>query len=141
MQKELQQFKENEELRSQNRELQTMVSHQLHMWKISEEEREALCDLYLTTLQVEALVDIKPQPQRDILMKELDESVAQLTKRYEESLELITAKAKSTQSTCKLIIRKCEDEAKTAREELELCRAQIGMEETRIKVLIDKHCQ
>ena len=74
-------------------------------------------------------------------MKESNERVAQLTKRYEQSLEIQTAKAKSTQSTCELIIRKCEDEAKTAREELELCRAQIGMEETRIKVLIDKHCQ
>ena len=74
-------------------------------------------------------------------MKESNEREAELNKKYGQAIELLTTKAKSTQSTCELIIRKCEDEAKTAREELELCRAQIGMEETRIKVLIDKHRQ
>ena len=74
-------------------------------------------------------------------MKESNEREAELNKKYGQAIELLTTKAKSTQSTCELIIRKCEDEAKTAREELELCRAQIGMDETRIKILIDKHRQ
>ena len=46
---------------------------------------------------------------------------------------------KDTQASCELIIRKCEEDAKAAREELELCRAQIGLDGTRIKILIDKY--
>ena len=53
MQKELQQFEENEELRNQNRELQTMAHQHLHMWKNSEEERARLSDSY-NHLEVEA---------------------------------------------------------------------------------------
>ena len=56
--RELYQFEENEELRSQNRELQQMASQHLHMWKISEEQRVALSDSY-NHLQVEALVEIE----------------------------------------------------------------------------------
>ena len=56
MQKELQQFEENEELRNQNRELQTMAHQHLHMWKIFEEQSANLSDSY-NHLQVEALDD------------------------------------------------------------------------------------
>ena len=74
----------------------------LHMWKISEEQRTNLSDSY-NHLQVEALVNI--ERQRDVLMKESDERAAQLTKRYEQALELVTAKAQSAQSTCEHIVR------------------------------------
>ena len=53
--REVQQY---EELQSQNRELQTMASQHLHMWKISEEQRATLSDSY-NHLQVEGLVDIE----------------------------------------------------------------------------------
>ena len=56
MQKELQQFEENEELRNQNRELQMMAHQHLHKWKNSEEQRARLSDSY-NHLQVEALDD------------------------------------------------------------------------------------
>ena len=58
MQKELQHFEETEELRNQNRELQTMAHQHLHMWKNSEEQRARLSDSY-NHLQVDALVDIE----------------------------------------------------------------------------------
>ena len=46
---------------------------------------------------------------------------------------------KDTQASCELIIRKCEEDAKETREELELCRAQVSLDKTRIKILINKH--
>ena len=116
--RELYQFEENEELRSQNRELQQMASQHLQMWRISEEQRETISASY-NHLQVEAIVDV--ERERDAWIKELDERASQLTKRYEQSLELVTTKAKNTQTTCELIVRKCEEDAKTARAELELC--------------------
>ena len=63
------------------------------MWKISEEQRETLSNSY-NHLQVEALVDIKRQ--RDSLMQEADERVAQITEKYEQSLKLVIAKAKKS---------------------------------------------
>ena len=53
--REVQQY---EELQSQNRELQTMASQHLHMWKISKEQRTTLSNSY-SHLQVEALVEIE----------------------------------------------------------------------------------
>ena len=72
-------------------------------------------------------------------MKESDEREAQLRHNYEHELQILTTKAKGLQSTCEHIVRQREQEAKTTREELEICLAQIGMDETRIKALIDKH--
>mgnify|MGYP000173227332 CR=1 FL=1 len=106
--RELQQFEENEELRSQNRELQTMAHQHLHMWKISEEQRATLSDSY-NHLQVEALVDI--ERQRDILMKESDERAAQLSRSYKRELEIIKAKVASLQSTCEHIVHQRQQEA------------------------------
>ena len=80
MQNKLQQFKEKEELRNQNRELQTMVHQHLHMWKNSEEKRARLSDSY-NHVQVETLVDI--ERQGDILMKESDDRAAKLSRNYE----------------------------------------------------------
>ena len=111
-----------------------MANQHLHMWKISEEQRVALSDSY-NHLQVEGIVNM--ERQRDAWIKASDERAAQLTKRYKQPIELVTTKAKHTQSTCELIVQKCEDEAKTARAELELYRAHIGMDETRIKIVID----
>ena len=111
-------LEDNQELRSQHRELQEMVRRNLQMWRISEEQRETISASY-NHLQVEAIVDV--ERERDAWIKELDERASQLTKRYEQSLELVTTKAKNTQTTCELIVRKCEEDAKTARAELELC--------------------
>ena len=132
----IQHFEETESLRSQNMELQTLAHQHLHMWKNSEEQRTRLSDSY-NHLQVEALVDI--ERQRDILMKESDDRGAKLNRNYEQELQILTAAINSLHSTCEHIIRQREQEAQAVREELEICRAQIGMDETRIKVLIVMH--
>ena len=115
---ELQLFEENEDLRSQNTKLQEMASQHLHMWKISEEQRATISESY-HQLQVEAIVDM--ERQRDAWIIESDERAAQLTKNDEQSLALVTAKARNTQSSCELIVRKCEEDTKKARAKLELC--------------------
>ena len=115
-----------------------MANQHLQMWKISEEQRAALSDSY-NHLQVEAIVDM--EQQWDAWIKESVERAAQVTKNYEQSITLVTAKTKNTQATCELIVRKSEEDAKATRAELELCRAQIGMDETIIKILNDKHRQ
>ena len=74
-------------------------------------------------------------------MKESNEREAELNKKYGQAIELLTTKAKSTQSTCEHIIPQREEETKTSREALEICHAKIGMDEIRIKLLINKHRQ
>ena len=95
-----------------------MANQHLQMWKISEEQRAALSDSY-NHLQVEAIIDM--ERQRDAWIIESDERAAQLTKNDEQSLALVTAKARNTQSSCELIVRKCEEDTKKARAKLELC--------------------
>ena len=72
-------------------------------------------------------------------MKESDDWAATLSRSYEQELQILTSKANNLKSTCEHIVRQREEEAKTAREALEICCAQIGMDETKIKVLFDKH--
>ena len=94
--RELQLFADNEELRSQHWELQEMACQHMHMWKISEEQRAQISNSY-QHLQVEAIVDM--ERQRDAWRKEADETIAQLTKHYEQTIALVTAKAKDNQAT------------------------------------------
>ena len=54
---------------------------------------------------------------------------------------LVTAKVKDNQAICELLVNKCQEDAKAAREELEANRAQIGMDDNRIKILINKYRQ
>ena len=80
MQTVIQHFEKTESLRSQNRELQTTAHQHLHMWKNPKEQKARLSNSY-NHLQVEALVDI--EQKRDILMKEVDDMAAQLSRSYE----------------------------------------------------------
>ena len=129
-------FAYNEELRSQHKELQEMASQHLQMWKISKEQRAQISDSY-HHLQVEAIVNM--EQQRDAWRKQSDKTTPQLLKNNEQSIALVTAKAKDTEANCELLLSKCEEDAKAAREELEFYRAQISIDETRIKILINKH--
>ena len=74
-------------------------------------------------------------------MKEADDRVAQLSRNYERKLEEIKAQVASLQSTCEHIVRQRQQEAYSAREELEVDRAQYEMDEIRIKALVTKHRQ
>ena len=74
-------------------------------------------------------------------MKEEDDRTAQVSRNYARKLEEITARAASLQSTCEHIVRQHQQEAQTAREELEFYRAQYESGETRIKASVAKHRQ
>ena len=69
-------------------------------------------------------------------MKESDDRATKLNRNYEQELQILIAKANNLKSTCEHIVRQREQEAKVAREDLE-----IGMDETRIIALIAKHRQ
>ena len=71
----------------------------------------------------------------------MEEATEQLTKHYDQNIKLVTAKAKNNQASWELMAAKLQAEAKSAKEELEAVRAQPGMDETRIRVLIEKHRQ
>ena len=74
--------------------------------------------------------------------KEVEEATEQLTKHYDQTIKLVTAKEKNNQASLELMAAKLQAEAKSAKEELEAVRAQPGMDETtRIRVLIEKHRQ
>ena len=136
MQTVIQHFEKTESLRSQNRELQTTAHQHLHMWKNPKEQKARLSNSY-NHLQVEAFMDI--ERQWDILMKEENDRATQLSHSYERELEILKANVVSLKSTCKHIIRQRQQEAKAAKEKLEVCRAQIGMGETINKALVTKH--
>ena len=71
--------------------------------------------------------------------REVEEATTQLTKHCEQTIALVTAKAKNNQATWELLIAKHQADAKSAKEELEANRSQPGMDDTRIRILIDKH--
>ena len=107
-------------------------------WRITEDERAKLADSY-NELQAEGIVT--RERLRDAWKKEVEETLTQLTKHHEQTLVLANAKSKEQQATLELLVSQYQENAKAAREELEAHQAQIGMDDTRIKILIDRHCQ
>ena len=71
----------------------------------------------------------------------MEEATEQLTKHYEQTIMLVTAKAKNNQASWEFLSAKLQAEANSAKDELEANRAQPGMDDTRIRILIDKHRQ
>ena len=61
--------------------------------------------------------------------REVEEATTQLTKHYEQTIALVTAKAKNNQATWELLIAKYQADANVTKEELEANRAQIGMDD------------
>ena len=137
-QREHELFDENLDIRSQQRELQEMANEFMLKWRIIEEQRAKLSDSY-NKLQAEGIVT--RERLRDAWKKEVEETLTQLTKRHEQTLALANAKAKEHQATLELLVSQYQENAKTAKEELEANRAQIGMDDTRIKILVEKYCQ
>ena len=86
-------------------------------WRISEKQRAKISYAY-HQLQTEDIA--ARERQWDTWRQEMDETVAQLTKRYEPTIALITEKAKDNQATLALLIRKCQEDTKAAREEVEV---------------------
>ena len=63
--------------------------------------------------------------QRDILMKDADNKAAQLNRNYERELEILKEKAANLKSTCEHIVHQRQQEARVAKEELEVYRDQL----------------
>ena len=137
-QREHELFDENLDIRSQQRELQEMANEFMLKWRIIEEQRAKLSDSY-NKLQAEGIVT--RERLRDAWKKEVEETLTQLTKHHEQTLVLANAKSKEQQATLELLVSQYQENAKTAKEELEANRAQIGMDDTRIKILVEKYCQ
>ena len=95
-------------------------------WRITEDERAKLADSY-NELQAEGIVT--RERLRDVWKKEVEETLRQLTTQHEQTLALANTKAKDHQATLELLVSRCQENAKVAREELEARRAQIGMDD------------
>ena len=131
-------FTENEEIRGQHREWKELANEFMLKWRIAEEQKAQLSDSY-KELQEEAIITRERLGGK--WKKEVDETIAQLTKHYEQTIPLVTAKAKDNQATCELLVAKCQADAKVIKEEFEANRAQIGMDDTRFRILINKFPQ
>ena len=135
-QQEQELFAENTEIRGQHTELKEMANELMLKWRIVNEKKEQLSESY-NKLQEESIVT-KERLRAD-WKKEIEETIAQLTKHYEQTIALVTAKAKDNQATWELLIAKYQADANIAKQEFEANRAQIGIDDTRIKILIERH--
>ena len=68
--------------------------------------------------------------QRDNYLKEIADTSAQLSHCYDQRMEQLTARAQVLQSTCEIITRRCQQEAKAAKDEFDIYRAHYEMGET-----------
>ena len=105
-------------------------------WRIVEEQKQQLFDSY-HTLQEEGIVT--RERLRTEWTKEVEEATRQLTKHYEQTIALVTAKAKNNQASWELLIAKYQADAEKAKEELEANRAQPGMDDLCKRILVYKH--
>ena len=133
-QREHELFDENLDIRSQQREWKEMANEFMLKWRITEEQWAQLSDSY-NELQAEGIVT--RERLRDAWKKEVEETLTQLTKHHEQTLVLANAKSKEQQATLELLASQYQENTKVAREELEANRAQTGMDDIRIKILID----
>ena len=76
-----------------------MANEFMLKWRIVDEQKEKLLESY-NKLQEESIVT-KERLRAD-WKKEIEETIAQLTKHYEQTIALVTAKAKDNQATWEL---------------------------------------
>ena len=79
--------------------------------------------------------------QWDNYLKEIVDTSTQLSHRYDQRIVELMARAQGLQSTCEIITRRCQQKAKAAKDELDICRAQYKMGKTRIKAIVANHWQ
>ena len=115
---------ENAELRSQRMTFKEMVDEFMLKWKIVSEQKDELTDSY-HALEEEKI--ILREQLRVEWTKEVEEATGQLTKHYEQTIQLVTAKAKNNQATWELLAAKLQAEVNSSKEELEAIRAQPGI--------------
>ena len=82
-------------------------------WRIVEEQKLQLTDSY-HALQEEGI--LTRERLRADWKKEVEEIIAQLTQHYDQTISLVTAKAKNNQATWELLIAKYQADANSAKE-------------------------
>ena len=127
---------ENEELRRQRDSFKERANESFSKCELLTELHDKLSEeLYsLHEKETEAVERVRAECKKDWL-----EATAELTKHYEQSLELITAEAKNDKSSYALLHTKLQVEVNELKAALELARAQPRVDATRMKILIDKH--
>ena len=81
-------------------------------WKIVNEQKDQLTDSY-HALQEEGIV--LRERLREEWTKEVEEATGQLTKHYEQTIKLVTAKTKKNQATWELLLAKLQTDANNAK--------------------------
>ena len=107
---------ENAELRSQRMTFKEMADEFMLKWKIVSEQKDELTNSY-HALQEEGIV--LRERLRAEWTKEVEEATGQLTKHYEQTIKLVTAKAKNNQASWELMAAKLQAEVHSLKEELE----------------------
>ena len=92
----------NAELQSQRMTYKEMADEFMLKWKIVNEQKAELTDSYHALQQEKIVLREKLWVE---WTKEVEEATEQLTKHYEQTIELVTAKAKNNQATWELLAK------------------------------------
>ena len=127
---------DNEEIRRQRESFKEMADSFFAKCNLLTEQNEKLSDeLYdLHEKKAEAVERVRSECKLDWI-----KATEELTRRYEQSIELVTAEAKNDKSSYALLNTKLQVEVNELKAALEMARAQPRVDATRIKILIDKH--
>ena len=98
---------ENAELQSQRTTLKEMADEFFIKCKLLSEQKDELSDSYFA-LQEERIVE--REQVRAACQKEREQATEELTKRYEQAIQLVTADAKNTQAIYELRAQKLQTE-------------------------------
>ena len=106
------------------------------MLEHTEHQRAQLADS-LHNLAVDSTLEL--ERQWDNYLKEIVDTSTQLSHRYDQRIVELMARAQGLQSTCEIITRRCHQEAKATKDELDICHTQYEMGETIIKAIVANH--
>ena len=127
---------ENEELQSQRASFKEMADEFFIKCKLLSEQNEKLSDDChgLHEEKAVALERVRAECKQDWM-----NATEELTKRYEQSIQLVTAEAKNDKASYSLLHTQLQVQVNDLKMALETARANPGMDETRIRILIEKH--
>ena len=127
---------EIEELRRQRDNFKEMANESFSKCELLKELHDKLAEELnsLHEKETEAVERVRAECKKDWL-----EATAELTKHYEQSIELITAEAKNDKSSYALLHTRLQAEVNELKAALELARAQPRVDATRMQILIDEH--
>ena len=137
-QREERMIAENAELQSQRRTMKEMANEFFIKSKLLSERNEKLSDDWLALYEEKA---VECERVRAECKKEWEKATEELTKHYEHSIQRVTAEEKNCKASYALLATQVQVEVNGLKEELATVQAQPRMDETRIRVLIEKHRQ